>query len=209
MNDFPRHSARSQSGVTLIIVMVILVIVTILGIGGAQLVLSGEQSTRYDRDAMFASQAAEAALKDAQNDLTSGVRSANFPHSNTFFGPGPCQSGAANNANSQRGLCQPPADDTNGKPNWLTVDFTNTGATATSAAIGDFTGVTFQSGLGGLVPAQAPRYIIESITDKSPSTPIPQNGAPLPKIYRITAIGFGPNPQVQSVIQVAFRHPQE
>jgi type IV pilus assembly protein PilX len=200
---------RSQRGITLVIVMVILVIVTILGIGGAQLALSGERSTRYDRDYLIASQAAEAALMDAQNDIgsrpaASGVRTGQFIAGNSiFFGTGACMSGVANSPNSQRGLCQPPADDTTVKPNWLTVNFNDTSATAPSAAIGDFTGLVFQTGTVGVVPAQAPRYIIEDIVDKSPGTAV-GSGA---RIYRITAIGFGPNQQVQVVMQTAYRKP--
>jgi type IV pilus assembly protein PilX len=60
---------RTQRGVTLIIVLLILVVVTILGIGGAQIALLGERSTRYDRDYLVASQAAEAALMDAEFDI--------------------------------------------------------------------------------------------------------------------------------------------
>ena len=63
----PRPSA--QRGVTLIVVLLILVVVTVLGIGGAQIALLGERSTRYDRDYLVATQAAEAALMDAEQDI--------------------------------------------------------------------------------------------------------------------------------------------
>lgn len=198
-------SGRAQRGVTLIIVMVILVIVTILGIGGAQLALSGERATRYDRDNLIASQAAEAALMDAQNDISIGVRSAQFVSGNSgFFGNGACGTGANQSATSPRGLCAPPPD--SAKPTWATIDFTDTSATAPSAAIGDFTnGVSFQTGTVGIVPAQAPRYIIEDIADQAPGANA--SAAATDKIYRITAIGFGPNQQVQVVAQIAYRKP--
>ena len=40
-----RPAARAQRGVTLVIVLLILVVVTVLGIGGAQIALLGERSS--------------------------------------------------------------------------------------------------------------------------------------------------------------------
>ena len=193
---------RNQRGVTLIIVMVILVIVTILGLGGAQLALSGERSTRFDRDNLIATQAAEAALMDAQADISTGTRAAEFVAGNAMiFGTSTCGTGPAANATSNRGLCARPAD--TAKPIWATVDFTNTGGSAPTVNFGDFTSRTFQSGSVGVQPVQAPRYIVEAVPDPALYADATSNS----KIYRITAMGFGPNLQVQVVTQIAYRKP--
>ena len=63
--------SRRQCGLSLIVVMLILVVVTILGIGGAQIALLGERSTRYDRDYLIATQAAEAALMSRERPESS------------------------------------------------------------------------------------------------------------------------------------------
>ena len=202
MNICLHPRRRSQHGVTLIIVMVILVIVTILGIGGVQLALSGERSTRFDRDNLIASQAAEAALMDAQADISSGTRSAVFvPGNAMIFGTTTCGTGPAANATSNRGLCARPPDAA--KPTWATVDFTNSSGTAPTVGFGDFTSRTFQFGSVGVQPAQAPRYIVEAIPDPALYSDATSNA----KIYRITAMGFGPNLQVQVVTQIAYRKP--
>lgn len=205
------RAPAAQRGVTLIIVMIILVVVTILGIGGAQLALQGERSTRFDRDYLIASQAAEAALIDAEFDIR-GVTAPATPPPNsrsTLFAPGNggyfvagCGT-ASVSATSNRGLCAAPADAA--KPIWATVDFTNTSATAPTVGFGDFTGRALANG-SGVEPAQAPRYIIELVDDTAPGGNA--GGTARPKMYRITAVGFGPNKNVQVVLQTAFRKEQ-
>lgn len=197
-------AGRAQRGVTLIVVLLILVVVTILGIGGAQIALLGERSTRYDRDYLVASQAAEAALMDAEFDIRGPVDPAasavtrvnQFNQTNLgIFVPG-----CGNNGNT-RGLCEPYAD--NVKPVWATVDFLDESATAPSVAFGTFTGRTFDAGPTGIRPERAPRYVIELIDDATPGGSAA--GGKVAKMYRVTAIGFGPRTDIQVVMQIAFR----
>jgi type IV pilus assembly protein PilX len=194
-------AARQQRGVTLIIVLLILVVVTILGIGGAQIALLGERSTRYDRDYLIATQSAEAALMDAEFDIRGpntlvGNRVASFDQTNLgIFLPN------CGNAGTTRGLCQPNADTV--RPVWAEVDFLDETVNAPTVAYGTFTGRTFDAGTGGLQPARLPRYIIELIDDKTPGGNAA--GTAVPKMYRITAIGFGPRDDIQVVMQIAFR----
>jgi len=201
MNHRYVQSGRMQRGVTLIIVLLILVVVTLLGIGGAQIALLGERSTRYDRDYLVASQAAEAALMDAEFDIrgpnTSGSsRVASFNQTDFgFFMPGCGTSGTS------RGLCEPNADGT--KPVWATVDFLETGTSAPTVKFGDFTGRAFDAGDKGIQPALAPRYIVELIDDAAPGGNA--EGGKVAKMYRVTAIGFGPRSDIQVVMQIAFR----
>ncbi len=198
MPTSPRPARPAQSGVTLIVVLLILVVVTVLGIGGAQIALLGERSTRYDRDYLVASQAAEAALMDAEFDIRGpnaavGNRVAEFTQTNTGIFLAGCNTSAAG-----RGLCAAPSDAA--KPIWASVDFLDESATAPSVAFGTFTGRAFDAG-AGVRPERAPRYIIELIEDRC----VGCNAASPAKMYRITSIGFGPRRDVQVVMQIAFR----
>ena len=189
----------AQRGVTLVIVLILLVIVTLLGIGGARIALLGERSTRNDRDYQVAWQAAEAALMDAQFDIRgpnadAASRVALFDqNSKVGFLPG-CNASAA-----YRGLCDPVDDP--GKPVWASVDFLDDSAAATTVAYGTYTGRSFDFGGVGVKPARAPRYVIEWVTDNTPGG----NASNPPIMYRITAMGFGPRDDVQVVMQLAFK----
>ena len=194
-------AVRTQRGVTLIIVMLILVVVTILGIGAAQIALLGERSTRYDRDYLVASQAAEAALMDAEFDIrgpntSSNSRVATFkPENGGYFIDG------CGTTTATRGLCAPPPD--GAKPIWTSVDFLDTSASAHTVQFGAYTDRYFDNGSSGIKPAQAPRYIIEMVEDRCIGCNAA--GAAAPKLYRVTAIGFGPRTDIQVVMQIAFR----
>lgn len=194
---------RRQRGVTLVIVLMLLVIVTLLGIGGARIALLGERTTRNERDYQIAWQAAEAALMDAQFDIRgpnadAAQRVALFtPDDISKFVPG------CNTSAGFRGLCSP----SEGKPVWAQVDFLDDGATAPTVAYGTFTGRTFDSGGTGVKPARVPRYMIEVVRDLTPMGSAASNTGPKasPIMYRITAMGFGPREDVQVVMQIAFK----
>ena len=202
MRRFPVAGHR-QRGVTLVIVLMLLVIVTLLGVGAARIALLGERTTRNERDYQIAWQAAEAALMDAQFDIRGPNSSVNqrvalFNESNTsVFLPG-CNTSAAN-----RGLCWP----SEGKPVWATVDFLNEGANAPTVAYGTFTGRSFDSGDAGVKPARVPRYMIEVVRDQTPMGSAASNNTtkPAPIMYRVTSMGFGPREDVQVVLQIAFK----
>ena len=197
------HAA--QRGVSLIVVLLILVIVSILGAGGAQIAMMAERGSRNDRDMQVAWQAAESALMDAEFDIhgpnTSATSRRNVfadMHDTNAFVSG-CGNGATN-----RGLC---ALAETGQPAWLAVDLAANGNGARSAAFGDFTGRTFVASpagsLVGVQPAQAPRYVIEPISD-----PAERNlsvTAPVKYVYRVTAMGFGPRPDIRAVSQILYR----
>ena len=111
------NAPRRQRGVTLVIVLMLLVIVTLLGVGAARIALLGERTTRNERDYQIAWQAAEAALMDAQFDIRgpnsgSAQRVALFTPENTSnFVPG------CNTSAEFRGMCAP----SEGKPVWAQV----------------------------------------------------------------------------------------
>lgn len=196
------NSRKHVSGASLIVVMLILVIVSILGVSGIQIAMMGERATRNDRDQQVAWQAAEAALIDAEFDIEglptafSGKRNVVFKSKETDIAKFIQDCG---NSGQSVGLC---ALNATGKPAWLTVDFTTTGANAPTTTFGTFTGRSFPSGSVGIQPVRPPRYVIEPIPD-----PNEANTKAQPRyVYRVTAMGFGPTADTQAVVQMIYRN---
>lgn len=197
----PAERHRAAGGFSLITTLILLVIVTLLGIGASQMVLLSERSTRFDRDQQIAFQAAEAALVDAELDIRGPNSSANQrmsqftgkPDDKVNFAVG-CGTGTV-----LLGLC---ADTlVSSKPVWYSVDFTDSGTNAKTVGLGTFTGRSLSVGTTGLRPEISPRYIIELIDDRTLGS-----SATTPKVlYRVTAMGFGPRKETQAVVQMIFR----
>lgn len=187
----------AQRGIALVVVMLILLVVVVLGVGGAQIALLSERTARYDRDYLIASQAAEAALMDAEFDIRGpgGTRSTQFAQGNDGIFVSGCSS-----STTTRGLCLPYVD--TAKPIWARVDFLDTSTGAPTVEFGQFTARSFDAG-GGIRPARKPRYIIELIDDQAQGNNAA--GGQVPKMYRVTAMGFGPRVDVQVVLQMVFR----
>ena len=186
------QSGQAQRGASLIMVMLILVVVSLLGVGGAQIAIMSERGARNDRDQQVAWQAAEAALIDAEIDMIDPTlaRSVLFNgKTQSAFVAGCGTSGTS------VGLCDLTVA---GKPAWLTADFTATGSAATTQ-FGAFTGRFFAAGGVGIQPAKAPRYIFELVPD-----PIGDKADPS-YLYRVTAMGFGPRADIQAVLQMLYR----
>lgn len=187
-----------QAGFSLVTTLILLIVVTLLGVGASQMVLLSEKSTRFDRDQQIAFQAAEAALVDAEFDMrgpntAAGQRLGIFTgktDKNVEFIDG-CGS------STSAGLCSDAL--VGGKSVMYGVDFTDTSANSKTVAFGQFTGRNFSTGSTGLRSEIAPRYIIELIPD-----PVSSNTQPR-VLYRVTAMGFGPKKETQAVIQMVFR----
>ncbi len=194
--DARLHS--KQRGFSLITTLILLIIVTVLGIGASQMVLLSERATRFDRDSQIAFQAAEAALIDAEFDIrgpntSASQRMASFTSTSGIGFMDGCGTGTS------RGLCVPAADGL--KPVWYSVDFTDESTGAKTAKFGEFTGRTMSTGTSGIRPEMLPRYIIEVIPDNTPGS-----SATTPKkLFRVTAMGFGPRKETQAVLQMIFR----
>ena len=193
-----RLSAHGHRGFSLITTLILLVVVTVLGIGAAQIALQSEKSTRYGRDSQIAFQAAEAALLDAEFDIrgpntSADQRVATFVTGSTVGFFDGCGTG------TQRGLCAPSAPGQ--KPVWYGVDFQDETTSARTVKFGDFTGRTLSTGTSGIRPEISPRYIIEVIPDPTPGS----NASIKPTLYRVTAMGFGPRKSTQAVAQMIFR----
>lgn len=209
-NSQHTHSP-GERGVTLIMVLLILVVVSMLWVGGAQIALMSERGARNDRDQQLAWQAAEAGLIDAENDLIYSSSSelcgkfASCPTTRprgdwvldgkaaVFFPASGC-----GRAGNYQGLC---ASVSSGKPAWLTEDFTDTSSSSTSVAFGTFTPASFKIGEVGVQPAQAPRYIIEPIKVRTGDASSLESEV----VYRVTAMGFGPRTDIQAIVQMLYR----
>lgn len=200
----------SQRGLSLIVVMLILIVVSVLGVGGIQISMMGERSTRNERDMQVAWQGAEAGLIDAEFDIE-GLPAASTNKRNSIFKRGDVDLAKfidnCGDSGQSIGLC---GLKETGKPAWLTVDFTATGTGAKAVELGTYTGRDFPSGVKGIQPAKPPRYVIEPILDrfgvKSYRTTDPAAGSGPSYVYRVTSMGFGPNGETQGVLQMIYRN---
>ena len=185
-----------EHGASLITVLLILVIVSLIGVGSAQIALMGERGSRSSRDIQVAWQSAEAALIDADIDLYNNVASTSrtrvFDGKTTSSFP---SSGCGTSGDS-KGLC---ASVTSGKPNWLIVDFTGSTDVTT---LGDYTGRSFSAGGTGTQPALKPRYVIEPVLAQTGDKASLEQEV----VYRVTAMGFGPRTDIQAVLQMLYRN---
>ncbi|WP_265646105.1 pilus assembly PilX family protein [Verminephrobacter aporrectodeae] len=196
---------RQERGLSLIIVMLILIVVSLLGIAGVRIAMMAERGTRNDRDLQIAWQAAEAALVDAEMDIE-GQPASSTNKRNAVFKQGDVDlsqfvSGCGSTGTSI-GLCSlNPKEE---KPAWLAVNFEKTGTDARTVEFGKFTGRNFPAGATGIQPVKPPRYVIEPIPDEE-STMI-DTPAKKKFLYRITAMGFGPKGDTQVVLQMIYRN---
>jgi type IV pilus assembly protein PilX len=194
------RSRAAQHGVSLIIVLMILLVITVLGVGGAQLTLQAERGSRNDRDIEIAHQAAEQALTDAELDIQK-FRTSFFKRDNdSGFAPG------CSNAVDSKGLCK--QADAGVLPVWATA-FDDDSKTV---AYGTFTNQSHGYFGRGIQSAREPRYVIEATQDSDSCAA--DDSADMQtttlqftcKVLRITAMGYGPNEDTKVVLQTEFRY---
>ncbi len=212
----PRSAHR---GVSLVIVLLLLVIVSMLGVASMQISMMGERGARNDRDMQLAWQGAEAALVDAEVDLMGPNSAGSSRTAAVLAGPMVPDSGCSTTG-TWRGMCNASTAGST-KPTWLTVDFTS----ASSAAIplGTFTGRLYpHAGAAdgqGVQPAFDPRYVVEDVssadasnlgggmvTANYTSAAMAGTKASAGRLYRVTAMGFGPRSDIQAVVQAIYRN---
>ena len=197
-------SRRRVSGFSLVMVLLLLLVVTVLGVGAAQLSLVNERGARGDRDNEIALQAAEAALIDAELDILGpnpdeAARLCLFNNKNVA----PFVAGCGTGANL--GLCAPSEPGTT--PAWMKADLSSKSKTAVS--YGTFTGQKYLVGKGA-TPAALPRYIVEVMRNNGgwQSTHMENASAGnATNIFRVTAIGFGVDVETQVVLQTNLYKP--
>ena len=194
-----KKTNHRQSGVSLIIVMIVLAVVSLLGIAGVQISSLGEKSARNDRDSQIAFQSAEAAFLDAEYDIRGPIASTRRSKFGSDLSSFKTNCGTSENA----GLCDVVSS---GLPPWLTVDFDVAGSAAQTAEFGQFTNQDFEAGAAGLRPYRRPRYVIEPVRDAAAGGTARDQSLENPSIsYRVTAIGYGPRADIQTVIQGLIR----
>ena len=202
-----------QRGASLIVVMLILIVVSVLGIGAAQISMMGERSARNDRDMQVAWQGAEAALMDAEFDIRGPNSSADSRVA--IFGPDSSQPDRSkfdvtlcgdSFSDKTLGLCDL-VDEAAGatiQQKWLRVDFTVDTSSAKTVKYGQYTNRPYAAGGTGVQPSKVPRYVIEPIRDYQGQRDKSQAGT-AKYMYRVTAMGFGPREDIQAVAQMILR----
>lgn len=204
--DSPRPvAAHREAGFSLIVVLLLLVVVTVLGVGAAQLSSVNELGARSDRDHEVAFQAAEAALIDAELDVFGPNRDGRARHclfddrDISPFAPGCGRQGARNH-----GLCA--AADPGAMPAWMKADLSP--ESETSVAYGTFTGQNHAAVSGG--SAAPPRYVIEAMRNRGgweANRLASASAGDTTHIFRVTAIGFGVRKETRVVLQTTLYKP--
>lgn len=174
----PDAYRNRQAGAVLLVCMVILVLVTLLGLTAMKTSLLQEKMSGGNADKTLAFQAAELALRDAEQHILVGLSSAS-----------PFISGCSS------GLCLAPEDGT------LAADAVDWNSSAV-LNYGDGTGA---ADLGNV--ATQPRYIIEMMP-RMPAPPgeslsVKSKGT----AYRVTALGFGRQPGTRVMLQTTYYKP--
>lgn len=209
---------RRQHGAVLIVALLFLVILTLLGLTAMSGTTLEERMSGNSRDMNIALQSAEAALRDARRDINRLPISGEsremyldlFGNAGAF---GTCNVGNA------RGLCRGTVDVSFGTANEavmppsieigaLHAASLSTG-NRTFARYGEFTGApelrATVEGTRNAPLAEQPQYVIELFC--LPTRGVDSFGGPPGgncKFYRITARGYGVNPNSQVTLQEIF-----
>ncbi|MEG2153530.1 MAG: PilX N-terminal domain-containing pilus assembly protein [Burkholderiaceae bacterium] len=193
-----RMPYKEFRGTVLIVALVMLVLLTLLAATGARIALTDEKGARASRERVIAFEAAEAGLRDAEDEMLTGVRAARFAAGSAGGFEAGCPAVALPTAMaltaSTRGLCLPAA--AGQMPVWRSVSLA-----ARGVPYGTFTGQRWS------VPGTAPRYLIEVLPDYVAGAAVggaqrPQRGSVL---YRVTAEGLSASGEHVAAVQSAFR----
>ena len=181
----PGNCRPMQLGISLVIVMIFLVILS----GLAVIVMQGSTfSARIaanEADRTLAFQAAEAALRDAENDINGTKFDASTPCDAT---PSTCRAeliywGDGFDTACNLGRCIPNAT----SPNWEDASIW-TSTSVKSVVYGSYTGAAALP-----VVNRQPRYILEYFKQGDYA------------VYRVTAVGFGANDSTRAILQSAVK----
>ena len=198
-----KPSRSMQSGVSLVIVMIFLVILSGLAISAMQGSTFSARVAGNESDRTLAFQAAEAALKDAEHDLSSVLADGTTacPSPSTVCRAEPISRGDGFDTTCPNGRCIPvppctpqpsctqPAQNWEISANWTNAAPADNTAIANGSVIyGFYTGATALP-----VVAQQPRYLIEYFKQGDFS------------VYRVTAVGYGANSSTQAILQTAVK----
>jgi len=184
-----RPAHNRQAGVSLVIVLIFLIILSGLGITAMQGSTFAARIAGNEADRNLAFQAAEAAIKDAERDLANMAwNSATNVFVNCIDTPitgcrtNPNEGKTHFAANCLDGRCAG-----NAGRIW---EATTTWTSTRSVVYGTYTRMPALA-----VVAQQPRYVLEAFGN-------PSTGE---LAYRITAVGYGANASTQAFVQSAFK----
>jgi len=171
MNAIPNHPIHRQSGAALIVSLILLLVMTLLGVSAMQTNVLEEKMAGNFRDRDLAFQAAEAALRDGETDISlPGGRISGLSHFSTDCSDGLCDA---------------------------TTGFSDVWKDATkssnSVTRGSYTGASTLAKV-----SQQPVYWIEGYKIRPPGS------ASWKYRYRITAIGYGGNPNTRVILQSVY-----
>lgn len=181
---FAPSKGPDQKGISLVIVMIFLVILSGLAITAMQGSTFAARIAGNEADRTLAFQAAEAALRDAENDISS----------TTFDGLTPCtltcrsvliSRGDDFDVNCNLGRCIPSASGT--APVW------EDSAVWTSTSVKSVVYGTYTGAPALPVVNRQPRYILEYFKQGDFA------------VYRVTAVGFGANDSTRAILQSAVK----
>jgi type IV pilus assembly protein PilX len=219
-----------QRGIVLLLSLLMLIAVMLIGASAAHMALQGEKAARGERDREVAFLAAEDALADAEREIQGGAMAApvagvgalagaarlTVVERGAMFGPdaGPGFAADCGGAGGVAGIDGGGGADvtqglrmraaSNATPVWQSVDLSGAeDAGLCSVPYGAYTGAAMQTGQGFL-PFQKPRYVIERLLCHQPGEDATAAAAP-EYCYRVTALGFGPKPATEVVLQSVYR----
>jgi type IV pilus assembly protein PilX len=216
--------AQAESGFSLIVSLMMLIVIIILGISASQMAINEERGSRNDRDRQIAFQAAEAALKDAESEIYGTTGSLCTVPGQLNVGRMRATTSTCFNEHNVNGYalgCSAPPNNglcldnpaTPTVPAYLdsaNVDFAKDARGAGNnhtVAYGTFTLKSYAtqqtSSTYATQPLSAypPRYIIEAVIKNTSVDGATDNGGYYPNMFRVTAMGFGANPNSQVVLQ--------
>jgi type IV pilus assembly protein PilX len=184
-----------ERGTALVVALLFLVILSMIGIASMTGTTLEEKMSGNARDRNIALQAAEAALRDAENDLTqAGSR---------VTGTSSFVTACTN------GLCLTSCPGTPAACPVAPVSNLDTVTTAVNAGVSSYYG---QRTGGGTIsgPNHAPTYIIELLqgadANLTPGTPTPPTGTSN-HLFRITAMAWGQSTSTIVTLQEIYRMP--
>lgn len=183
-----RILTNRQKGATLIVALMFLVVLTLLGISAMSTTTVEERMARNSRDYNIAFQAAEAALRDAEQDILVKRALSGATGFSADCNP--------NNASFQ-GLCLPAVSP---NPNVWDQYMTDTTRSVQYGAETAAPALPSVPQPGGV--ANQPRYLVEALPD---TVGVSLKAGSTKYIYRITALGYGSNVNTQVWVQEVIR----